>query len=292
VVLSREAFDAALVQAAIAAGASFLPRTRAALGEGLPGGRAVVLHPEGASIAVSARVVLAADGLGGSLLARAGLGTASAVTGAHIGAGVVVTAAPAYFRPGTIYMACGEGGYVGLVRLEDGRLNLAAALDSDRVRAEGGPGPVAARLVSEAGWPVPTNLAAEGWKGTPALTRTAPCLAAERVLVLGDAAGYVEPFTGEGMAWALAAGAAVAPLAARAVDRWHPALARAWPRRYARVIGRRFVCRAAAAVLRRPALARAVIGLLARVPALARPVVSSLGQGVRCAPSFPLGYHA
>jgi flavin-dependent dehydrogenase len=292
VVLSREAFDAALVRAAVAAGAAFLPGTRAALGEESPGGRAVLLHQEAGSHVAFARVVLAADGLGGSLLTRAGLGPAPAVAGARIGAGVVVAEAPPFFRCGTVYMACGAGGYLGLVRLEDGRLNLAAALDADRVRAEAGPGAVAARLLAEAGWPLPSNLARESWKGTPALTRQASRLAAGRVLVLGDAAGYVEPFTGEGLAWALAAGAAVAPLAARAADHWHPALGREWPRRYARLVGRRVVCRTTAAVLRRPALVRWVLGLLACAPALARPVVCYLGKGSSFAPSLPLGYHA
>jgi flavin-dependent dehydrogenase len=204
----------------------------------------------------------------------------------------VVAEAPPFFRPGTVYMACGEGGYVGLVRLEDGRLNLAAALDAGRVRAEGGPGAVAARLLADAGWPAPDGLARRAWKGTPALTRKAPRLAAGRVFVLGDAAGYVEPFTGEGMAWALAAGAAVAPLAARAANRRHPELAQEWSRLYARVIGRRVVCRATAAVLRRPALTRAVIRMLSRVPGLARPVVRSLGEGSRPSPVLPFEYPA
>jgi flavin-dependent dehydrogenase len=292
VVLSREAFDAALVRAAIAAGAAFLPQTRATLGVVLSEGRVVVLHQDAALVTVLAKVVLVADGLGGSLLARAGMASAHAVAGARIGAGVVVGAASPFFQHGTIYMACGEGGYVGLVRREDGRLNLAAALDAASVRAEGGPGRVAARLLAEAGWPLPANIAAAAWKGTPALTRQAPHVAAERVLVLGDAAGYVEPFTGEGLAWALATGVAVAPFAARAADHWHLALARAWQCRYTQIVGRRALCRALAALLRRPALVRALIRLLARTPAVARPILCSLGQGTRCPPAFPLGSHA
>src|SRR5205823_821006 len=172
-------------------------------------------------------------GLGGKLLARSGMGGAPAAAGARIGAGVVATGGPDFYRPGTIYMACGAGGYVGLVRLEDGRLDLAAALDAARVRASGGPGQAAA--------------------------------------------GYVEPFTGEGIAWALAAGRAVAPLALRAARRWQPSVAREWEARYRRVVVRRqYACRAAAAVLRHPLLARALIRLLAHVPALARPFMHHL----------------
>ena len=60
--------------------------------------------------------------------------------------------------------------------------------------------------------------------------RTAPARR-DRLFLLGDAAGYVEPFTGEGIAWALASGRAIAPLALRAIERWEPRLAGEWERR-------------------------------------------------------------
>ena len=52
------------------------------------------------------------------------------------GRGVVVPAdaVPDFYVPGTIFMATGRGGYVGLVRLEDGRLDV---VETIRVRAEG-----------------------------------------------------------------------------------------------------------------------------------------------------------
>jgi 2-polyprenyl-6-methoxyphenol hydroxylase-like FAD-dependent oxidoreductase len=183
----------------------------------------------------------------------------------------------AQYRPGTIFMASGRHGYVGLVRLESGGLGVAAALDVAEVRAAGSPGALAARLLDAVGWPVPAGLAGSGWRGTAALTRRATSLSAPRLFVLGDAAGYVEPFTGEGMAWALASAAAVAPLAARAVERWQPDLGRAWAECHRRTVTRRqFTCRAMAAVLRRPWLTRIVVGLLARLPALATPFVRAV----------------
>ena len=66
------------------------------------------------------------------------------------------------------------------------------------------------------------------WQGTAGLTRQTQPLAEERLFLLGDAAGYVEPFTGEGIAWALASAQAVAPLARRAMERWDPQIARDW----------------------------------------------------------------
>jgi flavin-dependent dehydrogenase len=277
VALSREAFDAALVRSAVAAGAAFLPRTVVSLG-GLCGEtRAVSLESDGATYTARAGVVVAADGSGGRLMARASLGGAPAEAGSRVGAGVVVACAPPFYQPGTVYMACGEGGYAGLVRLEDGRLDIAAALDVAAVRSGRGPGPAVARLLGEAGWPVPPGLERLGWRGTPPLTRRAQRLAAERVFAAGDAAGYVEPFTGEGMARALAAGLAVASLAARAARHWDLSLSRAWEAAYRRAVPRRqLTCRASAAVLRRPRLARALIGLLSLAPGVAAPVVRGL----------------
>jgi flavin-dependent dehydrogenase len=277
--LSRETLDAALVEAAVGAGAGFLAGTRATL---LPGAtdRRVLLLREGERAAqVTARVVLAADGLGGRLLAGEGDFQVPAADGSRIGAGVIADRAPAFYDTHSIYMACGAGGYVGLVRLEDGRLNLAAALAPDRLR-DGGPGRAAAAILGEVRWPPVPDLEALPWRGTPGLTRRASRLAGDRVFVLGDAAGYVEPFTGEGMAWALAAGTAVAPLAARAVHRWEPILARAWADLYRRVIARRQVaCRVTARVLRHPVLVRSLIAVLAWAPGLAGPFVRHLNAG-------------
>jgi menaquinone-9 beta-reductase len=276
VALSRETFDAALVEAAIEAGAAFLPETRARLSDVAPTARAVSLRQGGHGEQVKAGVVLAADGLAGTLLAgKPGL-QRRATPASRIGAGVIAGDAPALYQPGTIYMACGTDGYVGLVRLEDGRLDVAAAFDTPAVRLCG-PGRVAAAVLDEVGWPVPPGLRGLPWRGTPALTRPAGRRAAERVLALGDAAGYVEPFTGEGMAWALAAGVAVAPLAERAASRWTPSLAGEWSAIFRQVVARRQVlCRVVATVLRRPRLTRAVIGVLSAWPALSGPLVRHL----------------
>jgi menaquinone-9 beta-reductase len=278
--LSRQAFDAALASEAVAAGAAFLPRTRAALLDADAAGRTVALHGPDDERRTRAAVVLAADGLGGKLLARAGLTEAPPEPAARLGAGVVLADGPGFYAAGTVYMACGSGGYVGLVRLEDGRLDVAAALDAGLVRSCGGPGGAAARILDGVGWPA-AGVAGADWRGTAPLTRRARRLGAERVFVLGDAAGYVEPFTGEGMAWALAAARAVAPLAERAVAGWRPELIGEWAAAYRRTITRRQgVCRLAAAVLRRPWLTRAAVALLRLAPALAAPVVRWLNAPV------------
>lgn len=277
--LSRETFDAALVAEATSAGAVFLPETTATLADLTTAARVVRLANRDGAVRIAARVLLAADGLGGVLLARSGENTAPPQLGARIGAGVISTDAPVFYRPGTLSMICGAGGYLGLVRLEDGRLDLAAAFDAQWMRRLGGPGAAASKLLNDAGWPLPAALEAAPWHGTPALTRQARRVAAERVFVLGDAAGYVEPFTGEGMAWALASGAAVAPLALRAASAWQHDLGREWTECYRRLVScRQTACRAAAAVLRYPLLAGAIVAVLSCVPVLAVPFVRHLNR--------------
>jgi len=277
--LSRETFDTALINEAIRAGVAFLPGTSALLADRTATTRVVRLSTHANHVHAEGRVLLAADGLGGTLLARTGENSAPPQPAARIGAGVVSPAAPDFYRRGTLYMTCGALGYLGLVRLEDGRLDLAAAFDVAELRLAGGPGAAAAQLLDDAGWPAPDRLLALPWRGTPALTRQARCLAADRVFVLGDAAGYVEPFTGEGMAWALAAGVAVAPFAVRAASSWKPELMRQWTLRYRQVVsGRQTACRIAAAVLRHPTLAGAVVAVLARMPVLAVSFVNHLNR--------------
>jgi flavin-dependent dehydrogenase len=277
--LSRQALDAALVEAAVAAGAGFLPGTRAALGDLSAGGRTVLLRRRDEEVRVQARLVIAADGLASGLLDGAPGFRMDTAAKARVGAGAIADGVPPFYGPGIIFMACGRGGYLGLVRLEDGRLDLAAAFDLARVRHCGGPGRAAAAVLEEVGWPAIPGVAALSWRGTPRLTRRLIPLAGERLFALGDAAGYVEPFTGEGMAWALAGAAALAPLAARAARHWRPALAAEWAARHRHAVARRqHACRLTAHVLRHPRLVAIIVGLLAHAPGFAGPFVRYLHQ--------------
>jgi flavin-dependent dehydrogenase len=278
--LSREAFDAALVQAAVRAGASFLPGTHATLKEG-SGPRVLELAQKDGVVTVATRVLLAADGLGGGLLARVG-GRSAPVTGARMGAGIVLDDASAFYQPGTVYMACGREGYVGLVRLEDGRLDVAAALDVAAVRQAGGPGVVVSSILTATSWPPLPSLAEQPWKGTAALTRQMKQPGAEGAFAVGDAAGFVEPFTGEGMAWALAGGRAVVPLVVEAVAGWRPSLLRQWAAVHRRVVrNRQWACRSAAWLLRHPQGVGGLVRLLGWLPSLAAPMLQWLNGRLR-----------
>jgi flavin-dependent dehydrogenase len=241
------------------------------------GARSVDLDGPRGAARVTARLVVAADGLAGGLLTQASASSprGTVATGSRVGLGGVVDAAPAEYAAGVIHMAVAAGGYVGLVRQEDGRLNVAAAIDAARLKAPGGPDAAIRAILAGAAFPELPAGAGVVWTGTPTLTRRPERPGAERLLAVGDAAGYVEPFTGEGIAWALAGAVALAPLAAEAAASWHPEHLERWSTARARQSARgERLCRVAAWTLRRPALARAALRAVAWLPGLAAPVVS------------------
>ena len=174
-------------------------------------------------------------------------------------------------------MAVGRDGYLGIVRLSDGRLHAAAAIEPRELNGGTGIGSIADRILGEAGFPRIDGLREARWKGTLALTRRTRPLGDHRLFILGDAAGYVEPFTGEGIAWALESGRAIVPIGLRAVSRWEPSLVREWEQVHQRVVRRRQAfCRAAAIVMRRPLLVRAALGAAAWVPGATARVLAEL----------------
>lgn len=271
--VSRALLDSILVKAARDRGVLFLDQTTAKLGT--PGGayRPVHLSGNGHKHTLSARLILAADGLQGNLLGRAGEGWSRVASRSRVGVGAVLPNAPANYEPGTVYMACAPRGYVGLVRAEEGQLVVAGAFDPDFLRACGGPSAATEAVLACAPF-TPPELDGGFWSGTPPLTRRREHFTAERVWAIGDAAGYVEPFTGEGMAWALSAARDAANLAGAMPDGdWAP-LAAAWERSRRRAMRRqRLLCHVTARVLRSPRITRGLAVLLSRNPALLRPLV-------------------
>ncbi len=273
--LSREVFDTALVREAMRAGATFSPQTHAVLGPPGPGDREVRIRRLGEGMVVRARVVVAADGLAGAFLGGSEGGRAGTTArGARVGVGAVFETTAGGYPPHAIHMAVGRHGYVGSVRLQDGRLNMAAALDSALLRTARSPAKAVARVLHEAGVSPLVDMPEDGWTGTPTLTRRPARLGDERVFAVGDASGYVEPFTGEGMTWALAGARALTPLLSRAVDGWTPELLQEWESWHARRLRpAQRICRSVAWMLRRPSLSRGTARLLRRFPWVAAPIL-------------------
>lgn len=303
--VSRAAMDAVLVEAAIRSGAHFLPETVADVGEltmedggskmdsaahpssildppsssRITHGRSVNLDSHGSHVAASARVVVVAAGLGSRCLARVDGIRSEESPSSRIGVEAMLSDFPGDYEPGVIFMAVGRNGYVGLTRVEDGRLNVAAAVDRDAMRKAGRPAAVCEEILDESGFPVSSGMRAADWHGTIGLTRRSTRRAGERLFLVGDAAGYVEPFTGEGMAWALSSGLGVVPYVCEGVAGWRDELARDWEHRFRQLVdSRQWLCRALAVGLRRTYLVRTLIPLLSHCPWLARPVIRRLNQ--------------
>jgi flavin-dependent dehydrogenase len=276
VALSRETLDQALVWAAVEEGVVFEHSTSAELGPVRDGSRTLTVRGDDGERSVRARVVVAAAGLRG-LRASAVAGPSPVATvqaGSRVGVGAVLDGGSTGYGDGTVHMVVGPAGYVGLVRQEDHRLNVAAAFDAEWVRQHGSPErAVRAHLESAGMARLPAGIH-HGWKGTPPLTRRLSSLAEERLFLVGDAAGYVEPFTGEGMAWALWGALALAPLVQAGVACWDEGLVRRWSQVHRRRIRRgQRICSGVAWGLRRPWVTQMALRALGTVPSLARPLV-------------------
>jgi len=171
--------------------------------------------------------------------------------------------------PGRIELHLFDGGYAGIGPVEGGRLNLGLIVTVESLRDCGGS---PERLYRERLLANPLLCEALGgaepsgrWRSVGPLSFGARRPAAGGVLFVGDAAGTVDPFCGEGMSnalcgaelalpfvvEALARGAVTPGAARRYTAAWHAAFAR--PTRRARSLGR---------LLERPRLARPVLGLL------------------------------
>ena len=151
------------------------------------------------------------------------------------------------YERGAIIMAHAREGYVGTTVAESGRLIMAAALRPRAVQRWGIRG-VVKRVLASAGRPAPP--AGGEWRGTPA---------------------YVEPFTGEGMAWAMRSGLAVAEIAA---DGWTDDLGERWHARREELLdAAQHRCSMLTQALRWPGAVPLAVRLLRRFPSMAPRIV-------------------
>jgi 2-polyprenyl-6-methoxyphenol hydroxylase-like FAD-dependent oxidoreductase len=172
-------------------------------------------------------------------------------------------------------MLVGRSGYVGLSPTDGEYINLAAAIDPSRLRADGSIAIVIESILSEVlGKPVKLPSPMD-WLATPRLTRRAEQVGARQLLLIGDAIGYVEPFTGEGMSWALAGAEAVLPYVLRGVrEGWSDPLERGWSDWIQQRLSRQQrSCRWFARQLRHPRLAAGILRLCHLLPPVRRALI-------------------
>lgn len=298
-VVSRMALDAALVQHALERGVEYLSRTTASVGalsdSGDDGSRVVELTCGEESVSANTRCVVVADGLNGHSLDRLNLLPVTVSSSARIGAGAVAKQFPDdLFEDGIIYMTCGAGGYVGMVKLEDSTLDVAAAFDRSYIQSLKDPGQAANRLIRHTRL-AEFDLSKLHWHGTAALTRRRSAVSAPGIFVVGDAASYAEPFTGEGISWALTSGASVCAViqdylsSQIAVGKSfkHSSKHSNWDILHDRLIARKQrSSMLLAKVLRYPLIVEGVTRLLSAAPYLANPVVRSINSAPNATPLF------
>lgn len=231
---------------------------------------------------VIAKVVLVCDGLGHPSLHRIPAFRATPKAGSRIGLGAVFPRTPAdeWIRQGKILMAVAPHGYAGIVEIEDGQLNLAAAIDPGHLHQTKSPLRSLESLFQAAGVPMPQELTNAAIKGTVPLTRRAEKIAGHRIFLLGDATGYVEPFTGEGMAWALTSASAIVPIVSDAVRTgWETKMMSRWQTTFRNIVGReQRICRFLSAVLKRPWILPPIMTTCRFFPSVTRHLVSRINR--------------
>ncbi|WP_158222751.1 NAD(P)/FAD-dependent oxidoreductase [Rhodopirellula sp. MGV] len=282
--VSRSLLDQTLLQAAEKAGAIIRTGTAAKV---LPEPnrqshyRTIALKPTGSngtSTQISAKVVIVADGLGHPSLNATGEFKDNVNQNSYIGIGASLGCSSDidWVPRGCITMAATEHGYGGLVRIESGYLNVAGAVSPDLLKSCGSPQATFQWLLTRAGFPMLPEIDAH-WRGTPALSRAIDRVVGHRILVIGDAAGYVEPFTGEGMAWAFIGGQSVCQAASMIATDDCDLGCRTWNQQWAELVKRRQQwCRRLAWLLRHRTAARLTVSLAAAFPRITDRVVNQI----------------
>ncbi len=274
-VICRTTFDKALLESARDAGATILtgdqavvePKTNNAV-------RCVTVACNGEREILSTRVVICADGLARTSSRHLPEFTASTATDSRVGIGAIIVGELDASPAGQITMVLSRHGYVGISRVNSQQFNVAAAVDR-ALLLEAAPVEIVATMLTEAEIPIPSSLMRANWRGTPPLTSRPLHVASERVFLIGDAGGYVEPFTGEGMAAALEAAVAVAPLAIESAEYWVPSIANRWEVLHRQIVrDRQSTCRQLAWILRRPLAAQAALNICRVVPRIAERLIA------------------
>jgi flavin-dependent dehydrogenase len=277
-VICRATFDAALLENARAAGAAVLTGVPAVVDTHFDDGLRRVALGEGQSRAcVRARVVICADGLSRSSLRHLPQSDIAVALDSRVGIGAVVDNCgdDGGFPTGQITMVVSRHGYVGISRIDQRRLNIAAAIEP-AILSSAAPGEIIADILARAEICVPTALGSVSWRGTPPLTIRPRRVALERLFIIGDAGGYVEPFTGEGMAAALESAAALSPLVVQAAREWVPSLATCWESLHRQIVQhRQHTCRQLVWILRRPWATWAALAMCRALPGIATRLIAN-----------------
>jgi menaquinone-9 beta-reductase len=266
--IDRARFDAVMVDRATRVGAEFQPGCTAKVLGAQGGWQQVHLAVGERSEVATTHVAVVADGLLRSSLHSESCAPSNSARHARIGVATVIEGNESDIATGIIEMSIARQGYAGAVRLDDERVLIAAALDRDALKSRS-IGEAVAAILLEGGRSATSAITKCEWMSSATLTRRPRQIAGERWFAIGDAAGYVEPFTGDGMATAIESAIAVAPWLAEAQAGWHPEFINAWSDAHGRIVRRRqWLCQGLAWTLRRPWAVRGLLALSRSAPVL------------------------
>ena len=275
--VDRSQLDHALVRQAESLGVRFLSPATAKLADCHCEGRYVDVVADQKKQTYTAKAVVIASGLGNRVANADQQFQQKPAKNSRVGVEAIFETFPDHYQAGVLSMAIGDAGYVGLTHIGNQRLHVAAAVDRLTLQRLG-PQATVENLMRQSGAPLLTQTDVT-WKGTPPLTASADSTAGDRVFLVGDAAGYVEPFTGEGVRWALECGIGVVPFIESTVNLWDARIAKDYQRWYHRTIhARQKLCRQLSAGLKQPALRWAGHQALRLRPTLANSIIKRLNS--------------
>lgn len=257
--LTRRDMDTALVEAAVAAGAT-LETGVTVLAPEVSGGRVTGVRT--GSGRIEAALVIAADGRGSRV--------ASALRLSRFARAPRRWAYGAYFESVDGLTAHGEmhirrDGYIGVAPLPGGLVNVCVVRESPR----GGQATVIERALAGDRWLRERFARARPVSATTVLgplAIDASAAGCPGLLLAGDAAGFVDPMTGDGLRFALSGGALAADAAMRELETGTPAWRALGDARARAFAGKWRVNRTLRAVVGSPRALSAAAALAGRFP--------------------------
>lgn len=287
--IRRERLDALLLQQAARAGAEVVEGYYA---DTVTVNEHVEIHAMRHRTAFRGRLLIAADGMRSVVARRLGM-LATLPAGRYtVGAYFSGCSGP---PAGELHL--GPGSYGGVARFGDGTANVCLALPRGWF-----PGRSAADVFTAGVARLPAlSERVAGWRREGAFRVSGPVgiarhrVVADRVMLTGDAAGQVEPVTGQGISFALRSGMLAAEEAVHALETGafsREALS-AYTRRRSAMLGPRLHLMSVVTQLAlRPRLTPALVRRLARTPGLARRLLGSTGDIAAVEEVFSPGYAA
>lgn len=261
-VIERASFDQDLVHAAVESGVEFLPETLARI---QPDHTVELKLQQSENRTISARVIIVADGIKGASLRGVSGFSWHIEHRARVGIGAIMGALPDACASDAITMLHGPQGYAGVARTRSGKAIVAAAVDPEWIRSPRD-APLVVALLRDLGLDFDPEAPMQITSGEPSLTRERESIeVGGRVFLIGDATGYIEPFTGEGMTWALQDACMVSGYAHAALaNRYVPG---SWTEQHRRANWqRKAMCKLSTRLLRHSKLTASFISLASSTP--------------------------